>query len=163
MIKVQKLHPEAQLPVRNFSLDAGADLTSVETVLIPPGSYAFVDTGIAIQATDKDDVILWRKDLKSDSDIENPEYEVRSYFRIAPRSGLAFKNGIGVLAGVVDLGYTGSIKVGLINHSTEPFQVIPGMKIAQLIREVCIMESFVEVASLQDTDRAESGWGSTGV
>lgn len=160
MIKVQKLHPDAKLPVRNFSSDAGADLFSVENVIIKPQQRFFVDTGIAIQATDKDTNILWFSDLE---DGGNQEVLVKSYFRIAPKSGLAFMYGIDTLAGVVDLGYTDTVKVGLYNTGTEPFEVTKGMKIAQLIREVCIMDNFHEVDVLEDTDRGLGGFGSTGV
>lgn len=160
MIKIQKLHPDAKLPVRNFPLDAGADLFSIENVTIQPQTSYFVDTGIAAQATDNEQLILWYsdKDRGGDHDVQ-----VRSYLRIAPKSGLAFKNGVHVLAGVVDLGYTDSIKVGIYNTGTEPFEVKVGMKIAQLIREVCVMDEFMEVDSLEDTDRGKQGWGSTGL
>jgi len=160
MVKIKKLHPDAKLPVRNFSLDAGADLFSVENVTIQPQQRFFVDTGIAIQATDKDTNILWFSDLE---DGGNQEVLVKSYFRIAPKSGLAFMYGIDTLAGVVDLGYSNSIKVGLYNTGTEPFEVTKGMKIAQLIREVCIMDNFHEVDALEDTDRGLGGFGSTGL
>lgn len=160
MVKVLKLHPEAKLPVRNFESDAGADLFSVEDVIIPPNGIAFVDTGIAVQATDKDTLLLWDSNKADGGDRE---VAVRSYFRIAPKSGLAYKNGLDILAGVVDLGYTDSIKVGIHNCGTEAYLVEKGSKIAQLIREVCIMDEFIEVASVGSTDRGTGGFGSTGV
>ena len=159
MVKVKKLHKDAILPVRNFPLDAGADLFSVENVTIPPQGRYFVDTGVAIQATDKDQTVSWYSDIESGGD---KEVLVRSYFRIAPKSGLAFNSGVMVLAGIADLGYTDSLKVGVYNAGDSDFVVKSGMKIAQLVREVCIMDNFVEVQSLEDTDRGIGGFGSTG-
>lgn len=157
MVKVKLLHPNARIPTRNTDLDAGADLYSVEETLIAPHSRAFIDTGIALQAENSEEPIL-TVITKNDASLK-----LRSYFRIAPRSGLAFKNGIDVLAGVVDLGYTNSIKVGLYNTSDEPFQVTKGMKVAQIIREICVMDSFFEIAELQTTERGLKGFGSSGV
>ena len=165
MIKVKKLNPEAKLPVRNTSLDAGADVFSVEDVLIPAGETRFVDTGVALQADGFDDI----EDIRQQTFIEGvlsygaipSKNRVKSYIRIAPRSGLAFKHCISVLAGVVDLGYLNSLRVGLLNSGKEDFQVTKGMKIAQIIREVCILDEFIEVAELESTDRGTSGFGSS--
>lgn len=144
MIKVKRLSSNAKLPSRANSNDAGADIFSAIDVVIPAGQRRFIPTGIAIQA-------------------EQEVSGMASYFRIAPRSGLAFNNGIDVLAGVVDLGYTGEIKVGLLNTSNEDFTIKAGDKIAQLIREVCIINNnFIEVDSLEETSRGEKGFGSTG-
>lgn len=151
MINVKLNHKDAKLPQRANSTDAGADVFSVEEVTINPNERAFVDTGISVQVA------------------HSPVYELmnaqglRSYLRIAPRSGLAYKNGIDVLAGVIDLGYTGNIKVGLYNTGKEPFTVKVGDKIAQLIREVIHIDEFTEVAELDTTDRGTGSFGSTGV
>lgn len=91
MVKVKKLHPDAQIPTRANYHDAGADLYSVESVLITPGDQAFIDTGIAVEASDRVSFMNAEQD-----------WDMHYYFRIAPRSGLAFKNGIMTLAGVVD-------------------------------------------------------------
>lgn len=148
MIKVKLNHPDAKLPVRANPLDAGADLFSVESVVINPGERAFIDTGISI-ALDENNL--------------HDMYKDECYFRIAPRSGLAYKSGIDVLAGVVDLSYRGSVKVGLYNTGKEPLIVNVGDRIAQLIREICVFDDFVEVESLDETSRGSNGFGSTGV
>jgi dUTP pyrophosphatase len=139
MIKIKKLHELALIPKRNTSTDAGADLYSVQDLVIPPLSRALVSTGIS---------------------IEIPE---GFYGRIAPRSGLAVKNGIDVLAGVCDSSYRGEIKVVLINTDTEiPFEVTYGDKIAQLIIEQHFNFNFIEVEELDSSERGESGFGSSG-
>ncbi len=84
------------------------------------------------------------------------------YGRIAPRSGLAVKHGIDVLAGVVDADYRGELKVPLINLGSQPIQFEAGERIAQLIIEQAAMCDYVWVEELSDTERAESGFGSTG-
>jgi dUTP pyrophosphatase len=88
---------------------------------------------------------------------------VNRYGRIAPRSGLAVKYGIDVLAGVVDSDYRGEILVVLINHGKSPFKVEKGMAIAQIIFEKYHPVQFQQYTSLDETDRGEKGFGSTDV
>lgn len=85
------------------------------------------------------------------------------YGRIAPKSGLAFKNGIDVLAGVIDSDYRGEVGVLLVNLSTESFKISPGYKIAQMIFEQCHDTEFSLSNSLEETQRNEGGFGSTGL
>lgn len=85
------------------------------------------------------------------------------YGRIAPRSGLAAKHGIDVLAGVIDNCYTGEIKVVLLNTGTEDFDVKKGDRIAQLIVTPYTSPELTEVSSLDETDRGDKGFGSSGV
>jgi dUTP pyrophosphatase len=138
---VSKMNDNAVIPTRAKSGDAGMDLTSIDSVIVPARGRTLVDTGIAIS-------------LPTDS-----------YARIAPRSGLAVKNGIDVLAGVVDSAYRGSLRVLLFNNSDEPFKVSPGDRIAQLIIEKIYNVDFTEVpyAELTKTERGDGGFGSTGV
>jgi len=84
------------------------------------------------------------------------------YGRIAPRSGLAFKNGIDVLAGVIDSDYRGEIDVLLINLSTESKKINIGDRIAQIIFEPCMSSNFNVVQDLEKTERDGGGFGSTG-
>ena len=138
-IKVVKLDKDARIPVRSNPTDAGADLLSTEAVMIHPGDRKTVGTGIS---------------------MEIPE---GLYGRVAPRSGLASKHGIDVLAGVVDSSYRGEIKVVLLNtdkHNT--FHVEKGNRIAQLIIESHFNLPFVEFESLGDSSRGSGGFGSTG-
>lgn len=138
MIKVKKIHELAIIPKRNNSTDAGADLYSVEQITIPPLTRSMVSTGIC---------------------IEIPE---GFYGRIAPRSGLAVKNGIDVLAGVCDSSYRGEIKVVLYNTDSEKsFEVTYGDKIAQLIIEQHFNFILEQVDELSSTIRGNNGFGSS--
>lgn len=85
------------------------------------------------------------------------------YGRIAPRSGLALRNGIDVGGGVIDSDYRGELSVILFNHSNETFSVEGASRIAQLVIEKCFTPDFVEVTNLSNTQRGEYGFGSTGV
>ncbi len=84
------------------------------------------------------------------------------YGRIAPRSGLAAKYGIDVLAGVCDASYRGEVGVVLINHGNAAFPIKPGDRIAQLIIEACAPVTWRVVDQLSDTSRSNGGFGSTG-
>lgn len=133
------LDPSGRLPRRSNPADAGADLFSAESLMIHPGERALVGTSVA---------------------LEIPE---GFYGRIAPRSGLAAKHGIDVLAGVVDSSYRGEIKVVLLNtdrHNT--FHVEKGDRIAQIIVESHFNLPIVEVDDLSESNRGGGGFGSTG-
>ena len=84
---------------------------------------------------------------------------------VQPRSGLAFKHGVTVLntPGLIDSGYRGELKVCLINHDpTEPFEVTRGERIAQLVVQAVEHVTFVEVDTLDDSERGDKGFGSSG-
>lgn len=85
------------------------------------------------------------------------------YGRVAPRSGLAYKTGIDVLAGVVDSDYRGEIKVIMMNLSDDPFVVHDGDRVAQMIMEAAQTWVPKERDALSETARQEKGWGSSGV
>ena len=88
---------------------------------------------------------------------------VGTYGRIAPRSGLAVKNGISTGAGVVDRDYTGEVKVVLFNHGENDFEVKVGDRVAQLILERIVEDAeVVVVESLEESARGAGGFGSTG-
>lgn len=139
MFAFAKLTDNAILPVRHHSYDAGADLSSCEHKIIKARSRDCVDTGLS--------VIM----------------PMDCYARIAPRSGLAFKFGIDVFAGVVDCGYTGSIKVILYNSSDMDFSINPGDKIAQVIFEKIYTPQIIEISvdKIQAHSRGANGFGST--
>ena len=140
VIKVKKLDINARIPTRTNPTDAGADLYSVESVSLPPLSRKLISTGIS---------------------VEIPE---GYYGRVAPRSGLAFKNGIDVLAGVIDSSYRGSVGVILFNSdSAQTFDVNIGDRIAQLIIEDHYNMAFQEREQLSDSNRGSGGFGSSGV
>lgn len=83
--------------------------------------------------------------------------------RIAPRSGLAARNGLDTLAGVIDSDYRGEVKVMLINHGAFEVHIAHGDRIAQMLIQPVVMTEGVEVEELDGTERGEGGFGSTGV
>jgi dUTP pyrophosphatase len=134
-----KLNPLAKAPSRANTDDAGADLYSIEDVAIFPLTRKLVRTGLSLSI---------------------PE---GVYGRIAPRSGLAFKNGIDVLAGVIDPGYRGEIGVVLYNtDQNNMFKISCGDRIAQIIFETYHSVIFQEANSLGETSRSTGGFGSSG-
>ena len=138
-MKIKLLVEGAKTPFRANKTDAGADICSVEDAIITPLERKAIGTGIS---------------------IEIPE---GYYGRIAPRSGLAYKNGIDVLAGVVDSSYRGEIKVILFNTDKEnSFEIKKGERIAQLIIEDHFNFEFDVVEELAYTERGSGGFGSTG-
>ena len=137
-LKVKRLTPTASIPTRGSEHAAGLDLYADENATIHPGKWKLISTGIST------------------------EFEPGMYLRIAPRSGLAVKQGIDVLAGVVDSDYRGEVKVALINHGDKDFIVHQGDRIAQAILESITMADIREAEELSDTARGEGGYGSTG-
>lgn len=134
---VKKLDADAKIPSRATEGSAGYDISSAEDVTIAAKSRAGVSTGISIRVPKN------------------------TYGRIAPRSGLAVKHGIDVLAGVVDFDYTGEVKVILYNTSDEDYFVKKGDRIAQLILERMETPEVEVVLELSETSRT-GGFGSTG-
>lgn len=134
----KRLHPEARLPTRGSAHAAGLDLYAVERVTIEPGGRATVRTGIAVAVP-------------------------RGFYgRVAPRSGLAVRHGLDVLAGVIDADYRGEILCPLVNHGREPFEIEPGARVAQLVVEAIATPQPVWAEDLEETDRGAGGFGSTG-
>jgi dUTP pyrophosphatase len=85
--------------------------------------------------------------------------------QVRPRSGLALKHAITVLnaPGTIDADYRGEVKVILVNLGSEPFEIVRGMRIAQLIIAPVVRAAMQQVASLDETVRGEGGFGSTGL
>ncbi|MEK9579620.1 MAG: dUTP diphosphatase [Actinobacteria bacterium] len=141
-LPVLRLDPDLPLPAYARAGDAGIDLIAREDVtLAPAGGRALVATGIAIAL---------------------PEGYAGL---VQPRSGLAFKHGVTVLntPGLIDSGYRGELKVCLINHDpTEAFEVTRGERIAQLVVQAVEHVTFVEVDTLDDSERGDKGFGSSG-
>jgi len=84
-----------------------------------------------------------------------------TYARIAPRSGLAYKESIGIGGGVIDADYTGEVKLIMMNHGKKNYQVQEGDGIAQMIIEKIDTMGVMEVDNLQISDRGNKGFGST--
>ncbi|CDM69548.1 Deoxyuridine 5'-triphosphate nucleotidohydrolase [Clostridium bornimense] len=140
ILKIRKLSEDAIIPFYAHPGDAGLDLFSVEEITIEPGKRKLVATGISIELP------------------KNTEAQVR------PRSGLALKYGVTVLnsPGTIDEGYRGEIKVILINHGEEAFKINKGDKIAQMVIMPVLTVDVKEVDMLNDSERGEGGFGSTG-
>jgi dUTP pyrophosphatase len=85
------------------------------------------------------------------------------YARIAPRSGLALKNGIDIGGGICDASFTGIVHIILFNHDDKEFKFEAGDRLAQMIVEKIAIPEIVEVSELPATSRQEGGFGSTGV
>lgn len=139
-VNIKRLTLDARIPTYADGGAAGADLYASEGVTIHPWCREMVSTGIA---------------------IELPASGV--YARIAPRSGLAVRHGIDVLAGVVDPSYRGDVKVVLMNNGEHDVIIRKGDRIAQLILERYEIAEFVECDCLGDTERGDGGFGSSGV
>ena len=130
---------DAIIPTRAYEYDAGWDLYCVEKLYIIPSRRRVVPTNIAISIPEGYVGLIW------------------------PRSGLAAKNGIDVFAGVIDSGYRGEIKVCLYNSSQINFEINKGDRIAQIIFHKLPQTEMLEVDSLDDSIRGDSGFGSSGV
>ena len=140
LIKTIKLNNDAKLPAYAKSGDAGADLCAAHSKTLLPGEFKLIPTGIAMA------IPLGYVGL------------------IHPRSGLAAKHGITVLntPGTIDSGFRGEIKVILINHSQEVYNIERGERIAQLVIQKVEGAFFEPVDELDVTDRGNGGFGSTG-
>lgn len=137
--KIVLLNSDSRYPTKSHVTDAGYDLFSTEEVSLKPFQRKVVKTGIKLSIP------------------------AGFYGRIAPRSGLAVKKGIDVLAGVIDSGYNGEIGVVLIN--TDKFEAVnlpKSSRIAQLIFEKCEDMNFETVLSLDVSKRNIGGFGSSG-
>ena len=127
----------AYMPTRAYSTDAGLDLYSPVDVMIMPRANAVIDTGVHV------------------------ELPLGSVGFLKSKSGLNVKHGI-LGEGVIDAGYTGSIRVKLYNHSGEEYYIQRGDKITQLVILPVILPDLEQVDRLDDTERGCGGFGSTG-
>ena len=138
LFQIQRLIEDARIPTRGSKLAAGHDLYSIETLMIPAPSRSLIKTGLAIAVPNGTDG------------------------RRAPRSGLANK-GISVDAGVIDADYRGELKVLVVNHGASDYEIKTGDRIAQLIVEKIVDQDWENVEMLDETERADGGFGSTGL
>lgn len=142
-VPVLRLDPDLALPSYALAGDAGADLVAREgATLTPGGGRALIPTGVALALP-----------------------EGTAGF-VQPRSGLALRHGVTCLntPGLIDCGYRDELKVLLVNlDPTEPFTVVRGDRIAQLVIQRVERAEFVVVDELDDTERGAAGFGSTGV
>ena len=138
-LKFLRLHPAAKLPTRGSRDAAGLDLYALEDVtLAAAGGRAALRTGLSVALP-------------------------RGFYgRVAPRSGLAVRHGLDVLAGVIDSDYRGEIICALVNHGAEPLTLAAGQRVAQLIVEAIITPEPAWADALDETARGAGGFGSTG-
>jgi dUTP pyrophosphatase len=145
-IRVLRLPHAEELPLPEIQTTGAAGLDLIAAILadvqytIKKGERALVPTGLALQLPD------------------GFEAQIRS------RSGLALKHGIVVLnsPGTIDSDYRGEIKVLLINHGEAPFVISRGLRIAQLVVAPVVRARLVLVDQLDESERGEGGFGSTG-
>jgi dUTP pyrophosphatase len=145
-VAVRRLAHGADLPLPRYETAgaAGLDLLAANAadgaIVMEPQARALVPTGLVLQIP--------------------PGYEAQ----VRPRSGLALKHGVTVLnaPGTIDADYRGEVQVLLVNCGREPFVVTRGMRIAQLVVAPVTTVALVEVGEVDQTERAGSGFGSTG-
>lgn len=151
-IKVSKLSDDAITPTKAYQSDAGWDLYSSENTTVKAGQRSVIKTGISFEIPEGWCGLIW------------------------PRSGLSVKNGIDVLAGVIDSSYRGEIMVCLHNtcdinpvynteterYSFKDLKIKKGDRIAQILFHEVPEVKMIEAETLQETERNQSGFGSTG-
>jgi dUTP pyrophosphatase len=138
LLKFRRLDPRAVLPTRGSAQAAGLDICAIEALAIQPRERVLAPTGLAVAI---------------------PE---GYYGRVAPRSGRATKQGLDVLAGVIDADYRGEIRCLLYNAGDETIHIPAASKICQLIIEKIITPTAVWADDISDTERGSGGFGSTG-
>lgn len=137
-LRIKKMHQDAVLPQYAHHDDAGMDLYVTESVTLQPGDRVQVATGIAMEIPEGYVGLIWDK------------------------SGLSHKHGMKTVGGVIDAGYRGEIKVGMINLSDESYTFETGHKVAQMLIQKVEQPIIVEVDTLEDSVRGENAFGSTG-
>jgi dUTP pyrophosphatase len=140
-LRFTRLSDSARPPAQAHPGDAGYDLHAAEAATIGPGERASVGTGIAVEIPDGCAGL------------------------VLPRSGLAARHGIALVnaPGLIDAGYRGELRVLLLNTDrSEPFEVEPGDRIAQLVLVRHESPALEEVGSLAESARGAGGFGSTG-
>ena len=137
-LRFKQLDSSAVLPKRGSALAAGLDVCCIEDLRIAPRQRVMARTGLAVAIP--------------------PGF----YGRVAPRSGLAAKSGLDVLAGVIDSDYRGEIVCVLYNTGDETLNLPAGSKICQLILEQIITPEAAWATDLDETARGAGGFGSTG-
>lgn len=146
-VKVSRL-PHAEglaLPAYHSAEAAGMDLMAAvgqdRSWTLAPGERALIPTGIILALP--------------------PGHEAQ----VRPRSGLALKHGVTILnaPGTIDADYRGEVQVLLINLGAAPFEIVRGMRIAQIVIQPVVRAELEEVATLEASERGAGGFGSTGI
>lgn len=153
----------AYMPESAHDDDGGFDLRSREDKVVPAGGSAVFDTGVHVELP-KSWKVLESCSMYPEEAVcilREHEFNILTAGLLVSKSGLNVKHNI-TSTGLVDVGYTGSIKVKLYNHGTEDYHVKAGDKISQLVILPIIRPSIEQVDKLEDTKRGENGFGSSG-
>jgi dUTP pyrophosphatase len=137
-LQIQKIRPEAKIPVSPYKGDAGMDIFSIEELSIAPGEKAAIKTGLKLAIPEGYAGFVWDK------------------------SGLAVKNHLKTMAGVIDSNYRGELIIVLTNLGKEIYHVEKGSKVAQLIITPIATPEITEGEVTDKTERGEGGFGSSG-
>jgi dUTP pyrophosphatase len=137
-LKIKKLHPSAILPSYVHPGDAGMDIFALKKTVLKPRERTAMETGISMEIPDGYVGLVWDK------------------------SGIAIREGIRTLGGVIDAGYRGEILIGVINLSDKEYVFEAGHKVAQMLIQKIEIPSIEEVERLSETKRGHGIFGSTG-
>ena len=138
VLNVKKLHENATVPTKANGSDAGYDLYALEGAIIDKHCHKLIKTGIAMEIPDGYVGLIW------------------------PRSGLSYKHGLDVFAGVIDSSYRGDIGVILYNSQYSNYNLEKGDRIAQILFQKVEDFDLNLVENLDDTKRGTGGFGSSG-
>ena len=138
-VKIKKLDPGAKVPCYACLGDAGMDFYSNEEVVLAPNERKLISTGVSMAIPEGFVGLVWDK------------------------SGLAAKHGLKTMAGVIDSGYRGEVRILVHNLSQNDYVVGKGSKIAQMLIQAVEQKEIVEVEELSETERGTGGFGSTGI
>ncbi|KKU19024.1 MAG: Deoxyuridine 5'-triphosphate nucleotidohydrolase [Candidatus Saccharibacteria bacterium GW2011_GWA2_46_10] len=137
-LKVKRIDSAVTLPSYGHAGDAACDLYAAHEVTIAPGERVQVGTGVAFDIPEGYAMFIWDK------------------------SGLSHNHGLKTLGGVIDSGYRGEVKVGVINLGDTPYTIEQNHKVAQMVLQKIETVVLEEVDTLSDSPRGAGAFGSTG-
>lgn len=137
-ISVKRISENAKIPCYAHEGDAGMDIFSSTDIIIEPMHRTAVPTGLEIEIPDGYAGLVWDK------------------------SGMALKEGLKTMAGVIDSSYRGELRVVVVNLSSRDIEIKKGEKIAQMLLQPITTAKIKEVKNLTETKRGKNGFGSTG-
>ena len=137
-LKIKKLESDARIPTQGYVGDAAFDLYASHAVVLSPNERAQIGTGLAMEIPEGYTAFIW------------------------DRSSMSHKYGLKSLGGVIDSGYRGEVKIGLVNLSDEARVIEKHHKIAQMVIQKNEAFTIVEEDTLSESERGTEGFGSTG-
>lgn len=137
-LSFHKLHPTAIIPSYAHPGDAGMDFFALERTVLKAGERTAVRTGVAMEIPEGYAGLFWDK------------------------SGLAIREGLKMMGGVIDSGYRGEVMVGMVNLSDKEYVFEAGHKVGQMLIQKVEQCEIEEIHNLTDTKRGKGGFGSTG-